>query len=93
MMRSPTWNGASKKYLGCVSFEDTDGKMNLPIGEKMGILVVSQFTLHGNLKKGFRPSFNRAAPLPWQFPFIIVLLKCLKILLPEMCKPVNLAPT
>ena len=51
-----------KKILGLRIFEDTDGKMNLPIGEKMGILVVSQFTLHGNLKKGFRPSFNRAAP-------------------------------
>ena len=51
-----------KKILGLRIFEDADGKMNLPIGEKMGILVVSQFTLLANLKKGFCPSFNRAAP-------------------------------
>tara|TARA_B100000242_G_C42950626_1_gene440794 strand:+ start:334 stop:786 length:453 start_codon:yes stop_codon:yes gene_type:complete len=50
-----------KKTLGLRIFDDSDGKMNLPINYKMGILVVSQFTLHGNLKKGYRPSFNRAA--------------------------------
>ena len=51
-----------KKILGLRIFEDKSGKMNLPISEKMGILVISQFTLFGNLKKGYRPSFNRAAP-------------------------------
>ena len=51
-----------KKILGIRIFEDKSGKMNLPISEKMGILVISQFTLYGNLKKGYRPSFNRAAP-------------------------------
>ena len=35
--------------------------MNLPISESKGILVVSQFTLFGNLRKGTRPSFNCAA--------------------------------
>ncbi len=52
----------SKKVLGLRIFDDHEGKMNLPIIDEMGILVVSQFTLCGNLKKGFRPSFNKAAP-------------------------------
>ncbi|MDP0500693.1 MAG: D-aminoacyl-tRNA deacylase [Verrucomicrobiota bacterium JB022] len=44
-------------------FEDEEGRMNrslLDIGGE--ILLISQFTLYGNLKKGTRPSFNRAAP-------------------------------
>lgn len=52
----------SKKVLGLRIFDDEEGKMNLPIADEMGILVVSQFTLCGNLKKGYRPSFNHAAP-------------------------------
>ncbi len=52
----------TKKILGIRIFEDRDGKINSPISESEGILVVSQFTLFGNLKKGFRPSFHRAAP-------------------------------
>ena len=47
--------------LGLRIFEDEDGKMNLSILPEQGILLISQFTLFGNLKKGYRPSFNRAA--------------------------------
>lgn len=44
-------------------FEDSEGKMNLSLEESGGwALVVSQFTLYGNMKKGNRPSFNRSAP-------------------------------
>ncbi len=45
-------------------FEDAEGKMNLPISSVPGgaFVVVSQFTLLGNSKKGNRPSFIAAAP-------------------------------
>ena len=43
-------------------FEDGDGKMNRSLLDSGGdILLVSQFTLYGNLRKGSRPSFNRSA--------------------------------
>lgn len=43
-------------------FEDADGRMNHSLSEVSGeALVISQFTLLGSLKKGNRPSFNRAA--------------------------------
>jgi D-tyrosyl-tRNA(Tyr) deacylase len=50
-----------QKILGLRIFEDEHGKMNLSILPEQGILLISQFTLFGNLKKGYRPSFNRAA--------------------------------
>ena len=44
-------------------FESEPGRMDLALPDVDGeVLVVSQFTLYGSLKKGNRPSFNRAAP-------------------------------
>ncbi|HEY1449389.1 MAG TPA: D-aminoacyl-tRNA deacylase [Solirubrobacteraceae bacterium] len=42
-------------------FNDLDGRMNEPLGERE-ILCVSQFTLYGDARKGNRPSFVAAAP-------------------------------
>src|ERR1700704_603037 len=42
-------------------FEDADGKMNEPLGPDRSVLVVSQFTLYGDGRKGNRPSFIAAA--------------------------------
>ena len=50
-----------KKILGIRVFDDAEGKMNESLTCDDGIMLISQFTLFGNLKKGFRPSFNRAA--------------------------------
>ncbi len=52
----------AEKALGLRVFEDENGKMNLGLDEVGGeVLVVSQFTLYGNCRKGRRPSFAGAA--------------------------------
>jgi len=53
----------AEKIVGLRVFADAEGKMNLALGEVGGgILVVSQFTLYGDARKGRRPSFTQAAP-------------------------------
>ena len=52
----------AEKALGLRIFEDENGKMNLGLDAVKGeVLVVSQFTLYGNCRKGRRPSFTDAA--------------------------------
>lgn len=57
----------AEKVANLRIFEDSEGRMNrsaldrVSDGELTGMLVVSQFTLYGDVRKGRRPSFTRAA--------------------------------
>jgi D-tyrosyl-tRNA(Tyr) deacylase len=52
----------ARKIAGLRIFEDTAGKFNLALSDVGGaVLVVSQFTLYGDARKGRRPSFTAAA--------------------------------
>jgi D-aminoacyl-tRNA deacylase len=58
----------ARKVANLRVFDDADGNLNrsaldlLEAGERIGMLVVSQFTLYADCRKGRRPSFVRAAP-------------------------------
>ena len=53
----------ARKLLALRIFDDDEGRMNRDVGQANGeVLVVSQFTLYGDTRKGNRPSYVDAAP-------------------------------
>lgn len=66
------------KCLGLRIFEDQDGKMNRSVREVSGgVLVVSQFTLYGDCRRGRRPSFIDAAPPAVSEPLYRAFVGCI----------------
>jgi len=52
----------SRKLLSLRIFDDSEGRMDLSVSDVKGeVLLISQFTLFGDCRKGTRPSFSRAA--------------------------------
>jgi len=69
----------SDKLLQIRVFPDADGRMNRSVAETQGgILVVSQFTLYGELRKGTRPSYTDAARPEVAQPLYDLLLATLR---------------
>jgi len=53
----------AQKIVALRVFDDAEGKMNVALKETDGrLLVVSQFTLYGDVRRGLRPSWSDAAP-------------------------------
>ncbi|MBK6833124.1 MAG: D-tyrosyl-tRNA(Tyr) deacylase [Bacteroidetes bacterium] len=70
----------SKKSVGLRIFSDAEGKMNLDIKEVNGdILLISQFTLHAQTKKGNRPSYIKAARPEQAIPLYEQFIKQLSV--------------
>ncbi len=68
------------KIAGMRVYGDGNGKMNLSLKEVGGdVLVVSQFTLYGNMRKGMRPSFNRSAHSDLSVPLYEKFLELLEV--------------
>jgi D-tyrosyl-tRNA(Tyr) deacylase len=71
----------AEKVVGLRIFNDADGKMNRDLVEVGGaMLIVSQFTLYGDCRKGKRPSFIDAAPPPIAIPLYEAYINSVKAL-------------
>ena len=71
-----------KKLIGLRIFEDKNGKTNLALADVNGeLLLISQFTLYANCKKGFRPSFtDSGAPDMAEALYEYIISECKKSL-------------
>lgn len=78
---------AAHKIISLRIFGDSDGKMNLSVKEINGeMLLVSQFTLHAQTKKGNRPSYIKAAKPDVAIPLYQVFINKCEELLPGKIK-------
>ena len=69
----------ANKIAGLRVFDDVDGKMNASLADVNGaVLVVSQFTLYGDVRKGRRPSFTNAARPEQAEPLVETLIDLLR---------------
>jgi len=76
---SKTAERLANKLLHLRIFEDSSGKMNLStVDLKSEILIISQFTLYGDVEKGRRPSWIASAPGEVAEPLIEYLIDCLR---------------
>ena len=71
----------NKKMIGLRIFEDENGKTNLSLSDVNGqLLLISQFTLYANCKKGNRPSFIEAgAPASAEALYEYMIEECRKV--------------
>ena len=71
-----------KKLVGLRIFEDENGKTNLSLADVGGeLLLISQFTLYANCKKGFRPSFtDSGAPVMAEELYEYIIEKCREVI-------------
>lgn len=77
------WMG--DKLAGLRIFSDAVGRMNLSVAEiGGGLLIVSNFTLYGDARKGFRPSFADAAPPEFAQNIYDYLISYLRSTYPEL---------
>lgn len=75
----------SQKIAALRAFEDADGKMNLSLKDTSGeLLVVSQFTLFGDVRRGLRPSWSDAAPPEVAEPLYEYFVECSRKLVPKV---------
>jgi D-tyrosyl-tRNA(Tyr) deacylase len=71
----------AEKIVGLRIFNDAEGKMNRDLVDVGGsMLIVSQFTLYGDCRKGKRPSFIDAAPPPEAIPLYEAFINGVKAL-------------
>ena len=68
-----------KKIIGLRIFSDENGKMNLNVQDSGGgVIIVSQFTLYADTKRGNRPSFMDSAPPEIAIPLYQTFIQCFK---------------